>query len=191
MRHRKDAPCLQMSNEPVAAFGRRQPHVEHVITLHARRRNGLKDDLTVAGPLRELRGITRPEAAAPILHPLAIFELRTYHRRQKLGGKVARADVDPSVFVHLATEEPAAVSALFPHDFRSVDEGSIVDQKRSTLTACEVLGFVKAECRERSNRAEILASITAKEPVRVVFYDGRTTRGRSRLSASISQATPA
>jgi len=61
-----------------------------------------------------------------------------------LARQIGRADVHPSVLVHLAAKEPAAVGAFLADDLRSFGEIAVTTEQGATLAANDVLGFVEA-----------------------------------------------
>ena len=65
-----------------------------------------------------------------------------------------RADVHPSVLVHLAAEELAAICSFFPNDFRALDQRWVIDEKRPTLARYDVFRFVETQCREVPDAAQ-------------------------------------
>jgi hypothetical protein len=58
--------------------------------------------------LREMLGIVLPDALPFGLNLLATLQLSEQKRRQKIGGQVARTEIDPGVFVDHAAKELAA-----------------------------------------------------------------------------------
>jgi len=73
------------------------------------------------------------------------FELGIEEGGHDFTRQVARADVDPGIFIDHATEELAAVGAFFADDLGPVAEAFIVDQECATFAADEVFGFMEAE----------------------------------------------
>lgn len=70
-----------------------------------------------------------PDTLPRSLDLLFGLELGVQERGEKVGGAVARSNVDPSILVHLAAEELAAVSTLFADYFGAVDVGGVINNE--------------------------------------------------------------
>src|ERR1700735_1860334 len=85
-----------------------------------------------------------PGSPTLFLNFLPRLQLGKQKSGEEVGGKVARPDVDPAVFIDLAAEELASIGALFSNDQSALDQLRIVHQQRAALATGHVLGFVKA-----------------------------------------------
>src|SRR5207249_10437670 len=119
-----------------------------------------------------------PDLLASVLDLLARFQLSVQERGEHLRREVTRSHVDPGVLVDLPSEEPAAIRAFFAKNFSALDQGTIVDQQRTTLATREVLRFVKALRRETSEGPEQPAPVLAEQAVRVVLDNGHAMTRR-------------
>ena len=71
----------------------------------------------------------------------------------------------------MPAKELAAVGSLFANDQGSLHQIAIVHNQRPTLTTCDILRFVEALGRQASKGSGVLAFVTSKEGVRIVFYN--------------------
>src|SRR5262249_59021110 len=116
-------------------------------------------DVVARRPLRQGAMVNLPKLTPPLLNLRPDFKLRKEEGGQNVRWQVARADVHPSVFVHLAAEEARAVGALFADDLRALDVVGIVDQQRTALAAGDVLGLVKTLGRERTEGPQVFPAV--------------------------------
>src|SRR5690242_7878440 len=111
-----------------------------------------------------------PNFLATFLDLVPDFKLREKETGQQFRRQIARADIDPGVFVDLSAEEQAAVSPLLMEDLRPFDILRIVDQQCATLAAIEIFGFVKTLRGETAKCPEITPMIFTEQSVSVVFH---------------------
>src|SRR5688572_30706200 len=120
-------------------------------------------------PITQMQFVVFPDLPAARLHPLPLLELAVQERRKNVGYDVARPDIHPRILVNLPTEELTAVRPFLSQNLGPLDEGRVVDEQRTTLTAREVLRLMEALRRQGAERAERPATIAAKQSVRVVL----------------------
>ena len=151
----------------------------------------------MSGAARHVRPPSREVAYRNTPRPLPLgLDVRappTGRRGRRRAGPTSGSSihVDPSVFVHLPAEEPAAVGAFLADDLGPLDEARVVDQERAALAAGEVLGLVEALRGEAAERAEVPALVLGEQAMGIVFDDRDAVPGGDRMIASISPPTPA
>src|SRR5580693_2724873 len=120
VKYAEDPVRLEVRDERLAELERRQDHIEHVIGLLTLGRDYRQAYTVFHCPSFQMVVVPGPDSPALLLDFLAGLELRQQKGCQKIGRKVARPNVDPAVFIHLATEELASVGALFPNNQRTL-----------------------------------------------------------------------
>ena len=141
-----------------------------MVSLLAVRGDDRQADPALGGPGLQVLVVSLPDLLPPGLNRLPLFQLGIEDGGQQVGGQVARAQVDPGVFIHLAPEETAAVGAFLPDDLGPLDVLGVVDQQGPSLAAGEVLGLVETLGGHTAEGAQVLALVAAEEAVGVVFH---------------------
>ena len=130
-----------------------------------------KPNVVRVRPLCELVGIIHPDAFSYGLNFIFRFELSEQECCKQIGEKVTRPDVHPCIFIDLTAEETAPVRPLLPDDFRPVDILWFVDDEGASLSAHEILRFVKALHGQIAESPQKFSSVFSEEAVGVVLND--------------------
>src|SRR4030095_11129459 len=92
-------------------------------------------------------------------------------RSKQIERQIARANINPVIFVHLPTKKPTAIGSFFSEDLGALGKARVVYKQRTTFAAGEIFGFVETERRQFTEGAEISVAIFPVKTVRVIFDD--------------------
>jgi len=172
VKHRVDSAFPEVSDECGATRERGHQQVIHVPGLLAVRRDERLGDSVLRAPGAELVIIALPEVGALFLDAAPVFQLGVKEGGQDVADQVAAAEIDPGIFVHLATEEAGAIGAFFADDFGAFDQSGVVDQESTAFAAGEVFGFVETLRGERTEGPEPASAVFPKQAVGIVLDNG-------------------
>ena len=112
-----------------------------------------------------------PQCQTALVDAFRHFQLAPQVSGLQVRHQIAGTDVAPGIFIDLATEELAAVGAFLADDFRPIDQGRIVHQRRAAFAAGGVVfGFMEAEAADMANGAQCLAFVGRHHTLRGVFH---------------------
>src|SRR6266513_2315899 len=101
-----------------------------------------------------------------------MFELGAQECSQQVGRQIARANINPVIFVHLPTEKPTAIGSFFSEDLGALGKARVVYEQRATFAAGEIFGFVETERRQFTKGAEISVAIFPLKTMCLILYHG-------------------
>ena len=121
----------------------------------------------------------RDELASVILKDLSSaccnfveqLELAVEKRTSNLTWDIRRTDIDPSIFIDLASKELLSIGALITNDFSLLEKAIRIDAKCSAFATDIVFCFVKTKCCEVPNRAESSFFVKCIDSLRCIFDD--------------------
>ena len=109
-----------------------------------------------------MRKIKVPNDAPPRLDVFVSFKLRKKKSRQNIGRQIARAEIDPRVFIDLAAKKTTSIRTLLADNLGAFNELRIVNDQGAAFAACEVFCLVKALRRQAAKRPKKFSAIFSK-----------------------------
>src|SRR5690242_18381777 len=98
----------------------------------------------------------RPDCATLSGDLIEVLQLSPEKCGRDFAQQVRGADVLPRVFIDLPAEELGTVGAFLLDDLRSCDEVLVVNDESPAFSAMNILGLVKAECGQVTDRPELV-----------------------------------
>src|SRR5690242_13599942 len=89
--------------------------------------------------------IGTPGRASISLDLFDLLELAKKKGGDKFSRQERRAQINPSVFVHLTPEKPLAIGSLLSNNFGAFNETWILDRKGAALSRNNVLGLMETK----------------------------------------------
>lgn len=139
--HRHDLGFLQVVDKGRAIVDIPQLDIEHVRVMHAVGRDYRQLDAAGLRQRQEAVIVLLPQCQTALVDAFRHFQLAPQVSGLQVRHQIAGTDVAPGIFVHLTTEELAAVGALLADDFRPIDQSRIVHQRRAAFAAGGVVWF--------------------------------------------------
>ena len=95
--------------------------------------------------------VDMPDAETSALDVLQLFNLCPQEGGIELRRQERRTDVTPSVFVYHPPIELGTIGAFLPDNLRATDETLVVDDKHTTLSTVDVLGFMERKSSQMTD----------------------------------------
>ncbi len=171
MEYRQDLRLLEESDQLAAIFIVTQLDIEHMCVLLALGRNRRQFNTSGASQRRQGIKIGLPQREALLINTIRRLQLRPQVGRLQIRHQIAGANIAPGIFIHLATEELAAIGALLTNNLSAFNQRPVVDQRRTAFAPGGVVfSFVEAKAADMADGSQRAPFIGRHHPLRGVLH---------------------
>jgi hypothetical protein len=164
-----DPGLAQFLKHPVAYVEIRQEHVIEMAVMLTVRRNDRTAERPALFQFCKRFMVLPPDGKPLPREGVSGFELRPQKGRGNLAGQIRGANIYPTVFIDMATEELLPVGSFLADNLGALNPAGLIDEQRTAFPGDHILGFVEADYRESAKTAKGTAFVQGTNALRGIL----------------------